>query len=96
MTEQDESREVSRREIRRKRRKRNQMIAYVSVAAFVIACIAGIGVGVHSVMGMISDKQQEAELAKKLAEKQEAEAQAAEQAETEMEMETESYTEDDL
>lgn len=94
MAEQDESREISRREIRRKRRKRNQLIAYVSVAAFAIACIAGIGVGVHSVMGMAANKKQEAELAKKLAEKQEAEAKAAEEAETELE--TESYAEDDL
>lgn len=94
MAEQEENREVSRREIRRKRRKRNQIIAYVSVAVFAIACLVGIGWGVNSVMGMISDKKQEAELAKKLAEKQETEAQATVEEETIAE--TESCTEDDL
>lgn len=94
MAEQEENRELSRREIRRKRRKRNQIIAYVSVAVFAIACIGGIGWGVSAAMGMISDKKQETELAKKLAEKQEAEAQAAVEEETTAE--TESYTEDDL
>lgn len=94
MADKEENRELSRREIRRRRRKRNQITAYISVAVFAIACIAAIGFGVSSVMGMISDKKQEAELQKKLAEKQEAEEQAVSEEETVAE--TESYTEDDL
>ncbi|NLL78937.1 MAG: glycoside hydrolase family 3 protein [Clostridiales bacterium] len=95
MAEKDENQELSRREIRRRRRKKTQIIAYVSVVVFAIACIAGIFFGVRSVIKVISDKRQEAELAKQLAEKQAAEK-AEEENEAEQVTETEKYSEDAL
>ncbi|MBO5293540.1 MAG: glycoside hydrolase family 3 protein [Lachnospiraceae bacterium] len=95
MAEKDENQELSRREIRRRRRKRNQIIAYISVALTAIVLIVGIVFGIKAVVGLISDKKQETELAKQLAEKQEKEA-AESEPETEEVPETETYTEDDL
>lgn len=94
MAEKDEKNELSRREIRRRRRKRNQIIAYVSVSVSVIVILCGVIFGVRAVAGIISDKKQEAELTKRLAEKEAAEA--GTEAETEAVPETETYTEDDL
>ena len=55
-----------RREYRRKRRIRNQIIVYLTVVIFFAAIIAGAVVGIRAVTNLISEKRQAEELAKQL------------------------------
>lgn len=69
----DENREMDRREIRHRRRVRNQIIAYISLAVIVIAIVIG-GVAVVKYFAKKSaDKKQKEELAKQLEELEESE-----------------------
>ena len=54
--------EMDRREYRRKRRIRNQMISYVVLALFVIGLAAGGIIGVKKIMKAVSDKRHTEEL----------------------------------
>ncbi len=62
-----------RREYRRKRRIRNQIIVYISMAVFVIGIVGAAVFGVKHLVGTISDKKQAAELERQLEEMAEAE-----------------------
>lgn len=62
-----------RREYRRKRRIRNQVIAYVSVIIFLAAVIGGAFFGIRTVTKKVSEKKQAEELAKQLEEIEEEE-----------------------
>ncbi len=53
---------------RRKRRIRNQIIAYVTVVIFFAAIMAGVVFGVRALTKLLSEKRQEEELAKQLEE----------------------------
>lgn len=64
--ELDVEAEVDRREYRRKRRVKNQIIAYTVLAVFLIAVIVGGIIGVSSVMKSVNDKKQVEELQKQL------------------------------
>lgn len=64
--ELDVEAEVDRREYRRKRRVKNQIIAYTILAVFLIAVIVGGIIGVSSVMKSVNDKKQAEELQKQL------------------------------
>lgn len=64
--EVDVEAEVDRREYRRKRRVKNQIIAYTALAVFLIAVIVGGIIGVSSVMKSVNDKKQAEELQKQL------------------------------
>ena len=64
----DENRDMDRREIRRRRRIRNQIIAYVSLAVIVIAVVVGGIVTVKHFAKQSADKKQKEELAKQLEE----------------------------
>lgn len=64
--ELDVEAEVDRREYRRKRRVKNQIIAYTVLAVFLIAVIVGGIIGVSSVMKSVNDKKQAEELQKQL------------------------------
>lgn len=57
-----------RREYRRKRRIRNQIIAYVTVGIFLVALAAGVVFGIRAVTARLSEKKQAGELAKQLEE----------------------------
>lgn len=69
----DENREMERREIRHRRRVRNQIIAYISLAVVVIAMVVGGIVTVKHFAKKSADKKQKEELAKQLEELQESE-----------------------
>ncbi len=69
--------EMDRREYRRKRRIRNQMISYVVLALFVIGLAAGGIIGVKKIMKVISDKRHTEELQKQLQELAEKEEEQA-------------------
>ncbi len=64
--ELDVEAEVDRREYRRKRRVKNQIIAYTVLAVFLIAVIVGGIIGISSVMKSVNDKKQAEELQKQL------------------------------
>lgn len=55
-----------RREYRRKRRIRNQIIAYITVVLFFAAIVAGAFFGIRAITSKVSEKQQAEELAKQL------------------------------
>lgn len=55
-----------RREYRRKRRIRNQIIAYITVILFFSAILTGAFFGIRTITNMLSEKQQADELAKQL------------------------------
>lgn len=57
-----------RREYRRKRRIRNQIIAYIIMVVFFAAIIAGAVIGIRAITKMISEKKQAEELADQLEE----------------------------
>ena len=69
--------EMDRREYRRKRRIRNQMISYVVLALFVIGLAAGGIIGVKKIMKAVSDKRHTEELQKQLQELAEKEEEQA-------------------
>lgn len=54
--------ETERREIRRKRRVRNQILAYVSAVIILATIIVGAGIGVHKGLTILRDKKQAQEL----------------------------------
>lgn len=95
MAEQEKERGLTKEELRHKRRVRNQIIAYTSIAVIVLALAAGAFFGIKSAAKVISDKKEEA-LAKQLEEQRAAEEEAAAQSEEQTLPETEEYTEDDL
>lgn len=86
--EDDEETEEDRREYRRRRRIRNQIIAYSVVGIFVIALVAaGIFVG-HRVSTSAQEKRQAEEIAQQLAEQEQAQQDIVIEAPPEIEEET--------
>ena len=69
----DENRDMDRREIRRRRRVRNQIIAYISLAVIVVAIVVGAIVTIQHFTKKSADKKQKEELAKQLEELEESE-----------------------
>lgn len=63
----NEDREMDRREFRRRRRVRNQIIAYVTLGFFVIAIAVGATFGIRFASRYLKDKRQAADLAEQLA-----------------------------
>lgn len=74
---EDFSEEIDRREYRRKRRVRNQMISYIVLAVVLIGVAAGSVIGVQKILKMLSDKKQAEELQKQLQELSENEEEPA-------------------
>ena len=62
----DENRDLERREFRHRRRIRNQIICYISLAVIVIAIAGGAAYGITHFAKKASDKKQAAELAAQL------------------------------
>ena len=92
-----DKRELSRRELRRKRRIRNQILAYVSFCVILTALLLGVILGGRALYMHINEKRQEKALAEELAAMEESMSSAeAEEDETEAEEVVEEYTEDDL
>lgn len=60
--------ERNRREYRRKRRVRNQIISYITAAVLLAAVIFGAGVGIHEAVKLVNDKQHAQELQSQLEE----------------------------
>ncbi len=54
--------EIDRREFRRKRRIRNQIIAYISTGVVLTAVLVGAGLGIHKGITVLNDKKHAAEL----------------------------------
>lgn len=69
----DENRDMDRREFRRKRRIRNQIIAYVSLAVFVVGITIGAVFAANYLTKQAKDKKQAEELAQQLEELEESE-----------------------
>lgn len=94
MAKRENEQELSKRELRRRRRIRNQIISYISLAVIlIVVCIGGF-LGIRKVISSISEKKQEQELAKELAEMETAQAQSEVQEPSTVE--AQEYTEDDL
>lgn len=74
---EDFSEAMDRREYRRKRRVRNQMISYIVLAVVLIGVAAGSVIGVQKILKMLSDKKQAEELQKQLQELSENEEEPA-------------------
>ena len=74
---EDFSEAVDRREYRRKRRVRNQMISYIVLAVILIGVAAGSVIGVQKILKMLNDKKQAEELQKQLQELSENEEEPA-------------------
>lgn len=92
-----DNRELSRRELRRKRRIRNQILAYISFCVILVLLLVGIVLGGRTLYTHIEEKRQEKALAEELAAMEESMSNAeAEEDETEAEDVVEEYTEDDL
>ena len=92
-----DKRELSRRELRRKRRIRNQILAYISFCVILVLLLVGIVLGGRTLYTHIEEKRQEKALAEELAAMEESMSNAeAEEDETEAEDVVEEYTEDDL
>ena len=72
-TSMDENRDIDRREYRRKRRIRNQIIAYVFLIAFILIVVIGGTTTVRHFAQKAADKKQAEELAKQLEELEESE-----------------------
>lgn len=68
---------MDRREYRRKRRVRNQMISYIVLAVILIGVVAGSVIGVQKILKMLNDKKQVEELQKQLQELSENEEEPA-------------------
>ncbi len=94
MAKKKKSSSASRRELRRQRRIRNQVLSYVTLCILILCVAAGIFFAVRFVTGWISDKRHEKELEKEMAAMAEAEQSGEEDGAEEQE--AESYTEDDL
>ena len=60
--------EIDRREYRRKRRMKNQIIAYVSATVIMAVVIAGAGIGIHKGITSYQDKKNARELQAQLVE----------------------------
>ena len=60
--------EIDRREYRRKRRMKNQIIAYVSATVIMAVVIAGAGIGIHKGITSYQDKKNARELQAQLEE----------------------------
>ena len=69
----DHKDDMSRREYRRKRRARNQIIAYAASVVLLIGCGVGLFIGVKQIVSVLEEKRQE-QLAELEAQQQEAEA----------------------
>ncbi len=92
-----DKRELSRRELRKKRRIRNQILAYSSFCVILVTLLVGIVLGGRTLYTYIEEKHQEKVLAEELAAMEESMSSAeAEEDETEAEEVVEEYTEDDL
>ena len=92
-----DKRELSRRELRKKRRIRNQILAYSSFCVILVALLVGIVLGGRTLYTYIEEKHQEKVLAEELAAMEESMSSVeAEEDETEAEEVVEEYTEDDL
>ncbi len=74
---EDFSEAMDRREYRRKRRVRNQMISYIVLAVILIGVAAGSVIGVQKILKMLNDKKQAEELQKQLQELSENEEEPA-------------------
>ncbi len=95
MAKKKKSSSASRRELRRQRRIRNQILSYVTLCILILCVAVGIFFAVRFVTGWISDKRHEKELQKEMAAMAEAEQSGTEDAGA-AEQESEPYTEDDL
>ena len=69
----DENRDMDRREYRRKRRIRNQIMAYVFLAVIIVVLVVGVTSTVRHFAHKAADKKQAEELAKQLEELEESE-----------------------
>lgn len=74
---EDFSGEMDRREYRRKRRVRNQMISYIVLAVILIGLVIGGVIGVKKILKIINDKKHAEELQKQLQELSENEEEPA-------------------
>lgn len=74
---EDFSEEMDRREYRRKRRVRNQIISYIVLAVILIGLVAGGVIGMQKILKMLNDKKQAEELQKQLQELSEDEEEPA-------------------
>ena len=77
--------EMDRREFRRKRRVRNQVIAYVSAVIMLAVILIGAGLGIHRVIAAWNDKKQAEELQAQMEEMSAQEEQVAVEAPVETE-----------
>lgn len=92
-----DKKELSRRELRRKRRVRNQILAYISLCVILAGLLVGVVLGGRALYTHIDEKRQEKALAEELAAMEESLSNAeTEAAEAEEEETVEEYTEDDL
>lgn len=91
--------ELSAREKRKKRRIRNQILAYVSLVVIIGGVAAGAVFGTRKVMQVLDERKQAEELVRQMEEQQaeaQAEAEAAQEAETQTEAETEENMSENL
>jgi beta-N-acetylhexosaminidase len=58
--------EMDRREFRRKRRARNQLIAYISTALVLVLMVTGIGIAAHKGFSILGDRKQAKQLQEQL------------------------------
>lgn len=92
-----DNRELSRRELRRKRRIRNQILVSISFCVILVSFLVGVVLGGRALYTHIDEKRQEKALAEELAAMEESMSNAEEEeVETEAEDVVEEYTEDDL
>lgn len=87
--------DLTAREKRRKRRIRNQIIAYIALVVVILAAAAGIFFGVRAAMQIIEEKQQAEEMERQLQELQTQAEEETEQQKTQV-LETETYSGDEL
>lgn len=66
--EEEFDEEMERREFRRKRRFRNQLIAYISSAVIFAGIIGGVAFGIHKAIGVLNDRRHAQELQDQLQE----------------------------
>lgn len=92
MPDNNKKTDLSRREIRRRRRVRNQMTAYISLGVLLVALLAGVFFGGRYLSERVEEKKEEERLAEELAAMEETETKE----ETEESETVEEYTEDDL
>lgn len=64
----EEFNEMDRREFRRKRRIRNQIISYISAGIILAVIIGGAGIGIHKGLDILKDKKNAAKLKEQLEE----------------------------